>query len=252
MSDILTRIDHGVLEIQFNRPEKKNAITEQMYTQLTQAFVDARKDESISVIMLSGHKSCFTAGNDLADFLENPPNDDDSAVFKFLRTMADYPKPIIAAVGGVAVGIGTTLLLHCDMVYCGESARFQLPFVNLGLSPEFGSSYLLPLRVGHTKAAEWLLTGKEFDAFEAKQAGLVNEVYKDEQFFSAALHHGHALARLPQESVRISKRLMKQTYMAKTLQAMDEEGEIFRKRLEGDAFKAAVSQFFSKSTRNSS
>jgi len=246
MSDIETRLDSGVLEIQFNRPEKKNAITEQMYIDLAQAFIDARIDDEIAVVLISGQKSCFTAGNDLKDFLQNPPTDDDSPVFRFLQTVADFPKPIVAAVNGAAVGIGTTLLLHCDLVYSGESAKFQLPFVNLGLVPEFASSYLLPLRVGHAKASEWLLTGKTFDAHEAKAAGLINEVYKDEQFFSAAFHQAQALALLPRESVKITKRLMKQTYMAKTLQAMDEEGDLFRKRLAGDDFKAAVAKFLSK------
>jgi enoyl-CoA hydratase/carnithine racemase len=163
-----------------------------------------------------------------------------------LQTVADFPKPIVAAVNGAAVGIGTTLLLHCDLVYSGESAKFQMPFVNLGLVPEFASSYLLPLRVGHAKASEWLLTGKTFDAFEAKAAGLINEVFKDEQFFSAALHQAQNLAQLPKASVMTTKRLMKQTYMSKTLQAIEEEGDLFRKRLDGDDFKKAVDAFMKR------
>ena len=246
MSQIETRLDNGVLEIQFNRPEKKNAITEQMYIELASAFVAARVNNEVGVVLISGHKSCFTAGNDLKDFLENPPMDDESAVFRFLQTVADFPKPIVAAVNGPAIGIGTTLLLHCDLVFSGESAKFQLPFVNLGLVPEFASSYLLPLRVGHAKASEWLLTGKVFGAVEAKTAGLINEVYKDEQFFSAALHQAQKLAALPRESVMISKRLMKQTYMSHTLQTMDEEGELFRKRLAGEDFKNAVNAFLAR------
>ncbi len=246
MSEIETRLDNGVLEVQFNRPEKKNAITEQMYKDLAQAFVSARVNDDIRVVLISGHKSCFTAGNDLKDFLENPPEDDDSPVFRFLQTVADFPKPIVAAVNGPAIGIGTTMLLHCDLVFSGEGAKFQLPFVNLGLVPEFASSYLLPLRVGHAKASEWLLTGKMFDAHEAKAAGLINEVYKDEQFFSAALHHAQKLAQLPNESVMISKRLMKQTYMSHTLQIMDEEGALFRRRLASDDFKKAVDAFLSR------
>lgn len=246
MSDIETRINHGVLEIQFNRPEKKNAITEAMYDALAEAFIKARVNDDVSVVLISGHKSCFTAGNDLQDFMENPPEDESAAVFKFLLTVADFPKPIVAAVNGPAVGIGTTLLLHCDLIYSGESAKFQMPFVNLGLVPEFASSYLLPLRVGQAKASEWLLSGKTFGAEEAKAAGLINEVYKDEQFFSAALHQAQTLAKQPRESLLITKRLMKQTYMAKTLQALDEEGELFRRRLASDDFKKAVEAFFNR------
>lgn len=246
MSSIETRIQNGVMEIQFNRPDKKNAITVEMYIALADAFVEARTNDDVAVVLVSGHKSCFTAGNDLQDFLENTPEDESAPVFRFLQTVADFPKPLVAAVNGPAVGIGTTLLLHCDLVFSGESAKFQMPFVNLGLVPEFASSYLLPLRVGHAKASEWLLSGKMFDAQEAKAAGLINEVFKDEQFFSAALHQAEALAKLPRQSVMTSKRLMKQTYMAKTLQIMDEEGELFRRSLKGDDFKNAVAKFFNK------
>lgn len=246
MSDIITRVDQGVLEIQFNRPEKKNAITESMYKELTQAFIEARQSSDIRVVLMTGHKSCFTAGNDLADFMQNPPLDDDAAVFRFLMTMADFPKPVVAAVNGPAIGIGTTLLLHCDLVYCGENAKFQMPFVNLGLVPEFASSYLLPLRVGQAKATEWLLTGKMFDVHEAKAAGLINDVFSDEAYFSAALQQAQHVAKLPPESVRITKKLMKQPYMSRTLQTIDEEGDIFRKRLSSDEFKQAVQAFFSR------
>jgi enoyl-CoA hydratase/carnithine racemase len=247
MSEIETRLNNGVLEVQFNRPEKKKAITEQMYRRLGDIFIGARSNSEVAVILITGQKSCFTAGNDLQDFLDNPPVDDESAVFRFLQTVADFPKPLVAAVNGPAIGIGTTLLLHCDLVFSGESALFQLPFVKLGLVPEFASSYLLPLRVGHAKAAEWLLTGKTFDGQEAKAAGLINGVYNDEQFFSAAVHQAQALAQLPLESLIITKRLMKQTYMAKTLQTMEEEGELFRKRLASDDFKQAVTRFLSRS-----
>ncbi len=246
MADIETRLQTGILEVQFNRPEKKNAITEQMYIELKEAFIEARINSEVKVVLMFGDKSCFTAGNDLKDFVDNPPEDDDAPVFQFLRTMADFPKPIIAAVNGTAVGIGTTLLLHCDLVFSGESAVFQMPFVNLGLVPEFASSYLLPLRVGHAKAAEWLLTGKRIEALEAKAAGLINEVYKDEQFFSAAFRQAQNLTQLPTESVMLTKKLMKQTYMAKTLQVIDEEGALFRQRLNGDDFKNAVKAFMNR------
>ncbi|EAR07617.1 enoyl-CoA hydratase-related protein [Reinekea blandensis] len=246
MSDIETRLQNGVLEVHFNRPDKKNAITEAMYTALAEAFVRARTQADVSVVLLTGQKNCFTAGNDLNDFLDHPPEDEQAPVFRFLHTLADFPKPVVAAVNGAAVGIGTTLLLHCDLVFSGESAKFQLPFVNLGLVPEFASSYLLPLRVGHAKAAEWLLTGKTFDAQEAKAAGLINQVFSDEQFLSAALHQAQALAAQPATSLLLTKRLMKQPYMAQTLQIMDEEGELFRRRLNDADFLAAVERFKSR------
>lgn len=246
MTDIHSRLDGGVLEIQFNRPEKKNAITEAMYARMAELLVDARKNAEIAVILFSGSGACFTAGNDLADFMNNPPLEDDSSVFRFLQTMADFPKPIVAAVNGHAVGIGTTLLLHCDIVVCGESAQFQMPFVNLGLVPEFASSYLLPLRVGHIKASEWLLTGKMFDAAEAMAAGLVSEVVKDEQYFGSARQKARTLANLPPESVQITKRIMKQPYMAKTLQTIEEEGDLFRKRLMSKECQQALQKFFAR------
>lgn len=246
MKEILTRIDGGVLEMQFNRPEKKNAINEAMYAYMAEILVDARTNPDVAVVLISGRGACFTAGNDLVDFMQNPPLEDDSAVFRFLQTMADFPKPVVAAVKGHAVGIGTTLLLHCDVVIGAESASFQMPFVNLGLVPEFASSYLLPLRVGHCKAAEWLMTGKVFDAFEAKTAGLINDVVKDEQYFSAALHKAQTLAKLPRESMQITKRLLKQPYMAKTLQTIEEEGDLFRKRLQSRECQQAMQRFFAK------
>ena len=243
MADIETRLQAGILEVQFNRPEKKNAITERMYAELHAALVEARSADDIRVVLLSGHKSCFCAGNDLNDFLQYIPVDDEAPVFRFMKTMADFPKPIVAAVNGPAIGIGTTMLLHCDLVYSGESAVFQMPFVNLGVVPEFASSYLLPLRVGHAKAAEWLLTGKRFDAEEARAAGLINEVFKDEQFFSATYQQAQKLAQLPIDALSLSKRLCKENFMAKTLQVIDREGEIFRRRLASEEFTNAVKAF---------
>ncbi|TCS41609.1 enoyl-CoA hydratase [Reinekea marinisedimentorum] len=246
MNEILTRVDDGVLEMLFNRPEKKNAINAAMYERMAEILVDARKNPDVAVVLITGKGASFTAGNDLVDFMQNPPLDDESSVFRFLQTMADFPKPVVAAVKGHAVGIGTTLLLHCDIVICGESASFQMPFVNLGLVPEFASSYLLPLRVGHSKAAEWLMTGKVFDAFEAKAAGLINEVLKDEQYFSAARQKAHTLAKQPRESLQITKRLLKQPYMAKTLQTIEEEGDLFRKRLQSKECQQALQRFFAR------
>lgn len=242
MTEIIQRLNNGVLELTLNRPEKRNALTEAMYAELHRIFKDAKFDDSAKVVLLSGQKFCFTAGNDLNDFLTKP-FDDESPVLQFLKTMADFPKPIVAAVNGPAVGIGTTLLLHCDLVYSGDSAVFQLPFVNLGLVPEFASSVLLPLRVGHNKAAEWLMLGKSFGPQEALQAGLINAVFGDENYLNAANQQAQLLAAQPTEAIQATKKLMKQSYMSFILNAIDDEAQQFVKRLQSDEFKHAAQAF---------
>ncbi|PTY36167.1 enoyl-CoA hydratase [Saccharospirillum sp. MSK14-1] len=242
MTEIIQRLNNGVLELTLNRPEKRNALTEAMYVELHRVFNEAKFDDDAKVVLLSGQKFCFTAGNDLNDFLEKP-FDDESPVMKFLKTMADFPKPVVAAVNGPAVGIGTTLLLHCDLVYSGDSAVFQLPFVNLGLVPEFASSVLLPLRVGHNKAAEWLMLGKSFGPQEALQAGLINAVFGDENYLNAANQQAQLLAAQPTEAIQATKRLMKQSYMSFILNAIDDEAQQFMKRLKSDEFKRAAEAF---------
>jgi len=242
MTEIIQRLNNGVLELTLNRPEKRNALTEAMYIELRRIFNDAKFDDSAKVVLLSGQKFCFTAGNDLNDFLDKP-FDDESPVMQFLKTMADFPKPIVAAVNGPAVGIGTTLLLHCDLVYSGDSAVFQLPFVNLGLVPEFASSVLLPLRVGHNKAAEWLMLGKSFGPQEAMQAGLINAVFGDENYLNAANQQAQLLAAQPTEAIQATKKLMKQSYMSFILNAIDDEAQQFMKRLQSDEFKRAAEAF---------
>lgn len=244
MTEIIQRLNNGVLELTLNRPDKRNALTEAMYIELRRVFNEAKHDPEARVVLLSGQKFCFTAGNDLNDFLDKP-FDDEAPVMQFLKTMADFPKPVVAAVNGPAVGIGTTLLLHCDLVYSGDSAVFQLPFVNLGLVPEFASSVLLPLRVGHNKAAEWLMLGKSFGPQEALQAGLINAVFGDENYLNAANQQAQLLAAQPTEAIQATKKLMKQSYMSFILNAIDDEAQQFKKRLQSDEFKQAAAAFFS-------
>lgn len=244
MTEIIQRLNNGVLELTLNRPDKRNAITEAMYIELRRVLIEAKHDPDARVVLLSGQKFCFTAGNDLQDFLTKPFDEDDAPVMLFLKTMADFPKPIVAAVNGPAVGIGTTMLLHCDLVYSGDSAVFQLPFVNLGLVPENASSVLLPLRVGHNKAAEWLMLGKSFGPQEALQAGLINAVFGDENYLNAANQQAQLLAAQPTEAIQATKKLMKQSYMSFILNAIDEEARQFQKRLQSDEFRQAAEAFF--------
>ncbi|WP_108125254.1 enoyl-CoA hydratase [Saccharospirillum mangrovi] len=244
MTEIIQRLNNGVLELTLNRPEKRNALTEAMYIELRRALNDAKHDPDARVVLLSGQKFCFTAGNDLQDFLTKPFDEDDAPVMQFLKTMADFPKPIVAAVNGPAIGIGTTMLLHCDLVYSGDSAEFQLPFVSLGLVPENASSVLLPLRVGHNKAAEWLMLGKAFGPQEALQAGLINAVFGDENYLHAANQQAQLLAAQPTEAIQATKKLMKQAYMSFILNAIDDEARQFQKRLQSDEFRHAAEAFF--------
>lgn len=250
MTEVIQRLHHGVLELTLNRPDKRNALTEAMYRTLTEVLIAAKSNDEARVVLISGQKFCFTAGNDLKDFMEHPMEDNDAPVLQFLRAVADFPKPIVAAVNGPAVGIGTTLLLHCDLVYSGESTVFQMPFVNLGLVPEFAASYLLPLKVGHVKAAEWLMLGKTFTPQEALTAGLINEVFGDENYLQAAHQQAQLLAAQPTQALQATKRLMRQHYMSSTLQAIDEEARIFQQRLKSSEFQQAVAAFFTKKSSN--
>ena len=176
MSDILVHTEAGVTTLTFNRPDKKNSITAAMYSTLADALVDAEADASVRCVVFQGNEAVFSAGNDIGDFLNNPPASGDSPVFRFLRGIATFSKPAIAVVCGPAVGVGTTLLFHCDLVYAGDNAAFSMPFVNLGLCPEAASSLLVPQMLGYHRAAEALLLGEPFMAEAALEVGLVNRV----------------------------------------------------------------------------
>jgi enoyl-CoA hydratase/carnithine racemase len=235
-----------VARVSFDRLDKKNAITPEMYAQLGKALAEADADKQVRAVLLHGTAECFTAGNDVADFVNVPRTPGSTparALFEVLPAMA---KPVVAAVGGPAIGIGSTLLLHCDLVYAAPNARFQLPFVPLGFVPEFGSTYLLPLLAGYQRAAELLLLGQPFSAQKAYEAGIVTEVVAQEKLMEHSLQVAAALASLPPESMRLTKRLMKARHGAALGAAIEEEMRIFAERLASPEAKEALSAFLEK------
>ncbi len=236
------RVAHVVLD----RPDKKNAISAEMYVQLAEALAAADTDARVRAILLSGSRDCFTAGNDLADFLDRPPSGPGSPTWRFFEVLPHLAKPVVAAVGGPAIGIGTTLLLHCDLVYASSQARFQLPFVPLGIVPEFGSTYLLPLLAGYQRAAELLLLGRPFDAQKGLKIGLVTEVVEPETLLATAEKAAARLADLPPESLRLTKRLLKASHAEAVRRTIEEEGRIFRERLDSPEAKEALRAFLEK------
>lgn len=236
----------GVMRIALNRPDKKNSITAAMYRALADAFADARRDNGMRVVLIAGSNALFTAGNDLGDFLNNPPQDESAPVFAFLQNISACEKPIVAAVGGAAVGIGTTMLLHCDLVYAAENARFILPFTSLGIVPEAASSYLLPLTAGYQRAAELLLLGEPFDAARAQQAGIVNAVLPADQLLAAAEKAAMKLAALPAKSVQTTKALLKRAHKSHIAAQMGEENATFSAMLAEPAAREAFAAFFEK------
>lgn len=246
LDSITTSNSKSIAQIRINRPEKKNALTIAMYQALTEALRTAEADPKVRVIMIAGTDSCFTAGNDLADFLNNPPTGEDSPVFVFLKTLMAAEKPVIAVVHGAAVGIGTTMLLHSDLVYAGPSARFQVPFVNLGLTPEAGSSLILPQLMGHRRAAELLLLGETIDAETAFALGLINAVRADSELDEFAMHKAELLAAKPPAAVRLSKQMMKRVPGPAIREAMSEEGRIFIARLRSPEAREAMQAFFER------
>jgi enoyl-CoA hydratase/carnithine racemase len=246
MKHILTDIKDGVLRIEIDRPEKKNALTSAMYQAMANAIHAAEADARVRVMLIHGKADLFTAGNDLQDFLDNPPRDDKRPVFQFLYGISQAEKPIVAAVAGAAVGIGTTMLLHCDLVYAAPNARLQLPFVNLGLVPEAASSLLLPALVGYQRAAELLLLGEPFGAQKAKEIGIVTEVVPEGELFDTAMAQAKKLAGKPAASLRLTKKLMKQGQMAAVAQRIRLESDHFGERLASPEAKEAFSAFLEK------
>jgi enoyl-CoA hydratase/carnithine racemase len=245
MSDILTHIDAGVMTITFNRLDKKNSITSSMYAAMADAVAQAAADPAVRVVVFQGHESIFSAGNDIGDFLNQPPTTQESPVFRFLRGIATFEKPLLAAVAGPAVGIGTTMLFHCDLVYAGDNAAFSMPFVNLGLCPEAASSLLAPRMFGYHRAAEALLMGEPFFAEAAQEVGLVNRVVPPTEVNGYAQAQARKLAAKPLTSLIATKRLMKGDTQA-VLQKMDEEGQSFGRMLREPAAKEAFGAFMEK------
>lgn len=246
MSDILTDVTDGVMTITFNRPDKKNSITAAMYAAMADALVQAREQDAIRVVVFQGHEMIFSAGNDIADFLDRPPTSADSPVFRFLLGIAAFPKPVIAAVCGPAVGIGTTMLMHCDLVYAGDNAAFSLPFVNLGLCPEAASSVLVPQMLGYHRAAEALLLGEPFMAEAALEVGLVNRIVPPTEANNLAQAQARKLAAKPISSLVETKRLMKKGQAELVAQRIGEESAIFSRMLGEPAAREAFKAFMEK------
>lgn len=244
--DILTNKANGILTITFNRPEKKNAITAAMYQAIADALKDAETDAKISVVLITGKQGIFTAGNDLDDFLQNPPQSVESPVYQFIQNLIHATKPVIAAVTGPAVGIGTTLLLHCDFVYAAENAKFSMPFAKLGLCPEFASSLLLPQIAGYQRAAEKLMLGEAFSAQEACIMGFVNKVLPPDEVLTYAKAQAAKLVELPISSLRATKSLMKSKLTAAIENQIIEESILFGEMLVSKEAKEAFIAFFEK------
>jgi len=244
--DILVHDEGGVRTITFNRVERKNSITTAMYAQLADAFETAAQDAAVRVVVLQGDAAVFSAGNDIGDFLQQPPSTQDAPVFRFLRAIATFPKPVVAAVCGPAVGIGTTMLLHCDLVYAGDNAAFSMPFVNLGLCPEAGSSLLVPQMLGYHRAAEALLLGEPFMAEAALEVGLVNRVVPPTECNAIAQAQARKLAAKPLSALIETKRLLKKGQTAAVLERMAEEGASFGRMLREPAAREAFSAFMEK------
>ena len=246
MSDILVHTEDGVATLSFNRLERKNSITSAMYAAMADAIEQAAADAAVRVLVIQGHETVFSAGNDIGDFLNQPPATAEAPVFRFLRGIAGFPKPVIAAVSGPAVGIGTTLLFHCDLVYAGDNAAFSMPFVNLGLCPEAASSLLVPQMFGYHRAAEALLLGEPFMAEAVLQAGLVNRVLPPTEANAYAQAQARKLAAKPLSALVETKRLMKQGQATRVLEQMAEEGASFGRMLREPAAREAFTAFMEK------
>lgn len=230
------------VEIALARPAKKNALTADMYRSLAAAVSAADQDESVRALLIYGEGASFCAGNDLRDFVDEPPRDGNAPVFQFLRAVANLQKPLVVAVEGLAVGIGTTLLLHADLAVAASDAQFSLPFVKLGLVPEFASSLLLPQRIGHVRACQMLLLGEALSADSAAALGLVHKVVAVGESLGAARAAVDKMAQLPSEAVVATKRLLKPP-VGDVIKRIDDEAAVFGQLLQGDAFRAAAAAF---------
>ena len=244
--EILTHVDAGVMTITLNRVARKNSITADMYSALADALESANHDVAVRAVVIQGHETVFSAGNDIGDFLNNPPATSEAPVFRFLRGLSSFPKPIVASVCGPAVGIGTTMLFHCDLVYAGDNAAFSMPFVNLGLCPEAASSFLAAQLMGYPRAAEALLLGEPFMAETALDMGLINRIVPPAEANALAQRQALKLAAKPLTSVMETKRLMKKGNAGMVAERMAEEGTSFGRMLHEPAAREAFSAFMEK------
>ncbi len=247
MELILRETDGPILTLTFNRPEKQNALTRDMYQSLANAINDAQGDFGIRAVILTSSSANFTAGNDLFDFLNAPPLEPGSPVMNFLEAIHNFSKPLLAAITGNAIGIGTTMLFHCDLVVADNSAKFSMPFVNLGLVPEAGSSLLFPRLVGHQIASKVFLTGESFNATEAKDFGLIAEISDKPQ--EAILDYAKQIATQPPNAVIQTKALLKSELHEKVSAVMKAEGELFQMALQSDEAREAFMNFMSKRSK---
>jgi enoyl-CoA hydratase/carnithine racemase len=247
MSDtLITRVEAGVLTLTFNRPQKKNAFSGEMYDATAQALLEADKNADVRVVVLAGAGNNFTAGNDIKDFLENPPSREDTPFLRFIRALAHHSRPIVAGVDGVAVGVGTTMLLHCDYVVASERALFSMPFTNLGLCPEGGSSLLLPRLAGMSLASELLMFGDTFDAATALRARIVHQVVPETSLAEVVHQRATALAAKPVESLRLTKRLLREPLRAALDEALQRESSHLIERIASTEAQAIFAAFLSK------
>lgn len=241
---------NGVATLEIARPEKKNALTMAMYSALADAIAAADADPAVRALLITGQPGVFTSGNDLEDFVQSPPAGPDAPVFRFMHALSGVGKPVVAAVTGAAIGIGTTMLLHCDLVYVADDARLAMPFVSLGLVPEFGASLLVPRLAGHVKAAEKLMLGEPFGAEEAVAMGIANAVLSPAEVVPHARRMAERFNALPPAAVRETKRLLRAGYKAQLDATIATEAELFGQRLRSPEAREAFQAFFEKRKPN--
>ena len=243
---IKTATLNGVATIEIARPEKKNALTMAMYSAMAEALIAANTDSAVRAVLITGQPGCFTSGNDLEDFMQRPPQGEASPVARFMQALLACEKPVVAAVTGAAVGIGATLLLHCDLVYVSDEARLAMPFVSLGLVPEFASSLIIPALIGHARAAEKLMLGEPFSGSDAVDCGIANAVLPAGEVVNHARRMAERFNALPPSAVRETKRLMRAPLREQVQQVMAAEGELFGQRLRSPEATEAFQAFFQK------
>jgi enoyl-CoA hydratase/carnithine racemase len=246
MNEIVTEQSGAILRVELNRPTKKNAMTSGMYLTLAEVFTDAAKDERTRVVLWRGAGDSFCAGNDIEDFLKNPPGPGESPQAQLMNALADFGKPIVVAVQGAAIGGGTTMLLHCDFVYADEGVRFRMPFIDLAVVPEFGSSCSVPARIGHLRAAELILLGLPFDAKRAAELGLVTQVVPNQNLLATAAETAQKLAAKPAGALQASKRLLKRSDREQIKAAMKAENEEFSVQVRSEDAREAFAAFLEK------
>jgi enoyl-CoA hydratase/carnithine racemase len=247
MSDLIkTELNDRVLTLRMNRPDKKNALTQAMYIGLASAIENAVDNTEVRVLLIAGAPAAFSSGNDIQDFLQSVSLGQESPVLRFMRALAQFPKPAIAAVNGLAIGIGSTLLLHTDLAYAGEGTRFQFPFVNLGICPEYAATYLLPRMMGHARAAELTYFGEPFSAKTAYEYGLINAILPDADVEPHALERARKLAQQPPNALRVTKRLLKHWRQETVTDAIQYEAEHFGPMLKQPEAVEAFTAFVQK------